>query len=48
MHYVRLGNSGRKFSAVVLGCMSFGHPDRGTSRLVTIRRAKPTADTPNT
>ncbi len=29
---VRLGNSGLKISPVVLGCMSFGAPDRGTHR----------------
>ncbi|MFC6019149.1 aldo/keto reductase [Plantactinospora solaniradicis] len=30
MRYVRLGNSGLEVSRVVLGCMSFGDPQRGT------------------
>jgi 1-deoxyxylulose-5-phosphate synthase len=30
MEYVRLGNSGLTVSRLVLGCMSFGEPDRGT------------------
>ncbi|GAA1307354.1 oxidoreductase [Planotetraspora silvatica] len=30
MEYVRLGTSGLEVSQVVLGCMSFGDPDRGT------------------
>jgi len=29
MRYTRLGNTGLKISEVVLGCMSFGTPDRG-------------------
>lgn len=29
MRYVRLGNTGMKISEIVLGCMSFGTPDRG-------------------
>jgi aryl-alcohol dehydrogenase-like predicted oxidoreductase len=29
MRYTRLGNTGMKISEVVLGCMSFGTPDRG-------------------
>ncbi|GAB3130733.1 aldo/keto reductase [Marisediminicola antarctica] len=29
MKYVRLGNSGLEISAVVLGCMSYGEPERG-------------------
>ncbi|MET3769105.1 aryl-alcohol dehydrogenase-like predicted oxidoreductase [Marisediminicola sp. UYEF4] len=29
MKYLRLGNSGLEISAVVLGCMSYGEPDRG-------------------
>ncbi|MGC8481507.1 MAG: aldo/keto reductase [Acidimicrobiales bacterium] len=29
MEYVRLGNSGLEVSAICLGCMSFGEPDRG-------------------
>jgi 1-deoxyxylulose-5-phosphate synthase len=30
MEYVRLGSSGLEVSKVVLGCMSFGDPNRGT------------------
>jgi 1-deoxyxylulose-5-phosphate synthase len=30
MRYVKLGNTGLEVSAVTLGCMSFGAPDRGT------------------
>ncbi len=30
MRYVRLGNSGLQVSRIVLGCMSFGDPQRGT------------------
>lgn len=30
MKYVRLGNSGLQVSRVILGCMSFGDPKRGT------------------
>lgn len=30
MEYVRLGRSGLKVSAVTLGCMSYGEPDRGS------------------
>ena len=30
MDYVRLGGSGLQVSRVVLGCMSFGDPQRGT------------------
>src|SRR5262245_46882316 len=30
MEYARLGTSGLEVSKVVLGCMSFGDPDRGT------------------
>jgi aryl-alcohol dehydrogenase (NADP+) len=30
MHYTRLGRSGLEISAVVLGCMSYGDPARGT------------------
>jgi len=30
MRYVKLGNTGLEVSAVTLGCMSFGSPDRGT------------------
>ena len=29
MEYVKLGNTGLDVSAIVLGCMSFGEPDRG-------------------
>jgi len=29
MKYLRLGNSGLEISAVVLGCMSYGEPERG-------------------
>jgi aryl-alcohol dehydrogenase-like predicted oxidoreductase len=29
MRYTRLGNTGLEISAVTLGCMSFGEPDRG-------------------
>lgn len=29
MRYVKLGNTGLEVSALVLGCMSFGDPDRG-------------------
>ncbi|WP_165069440.1 aldo/keto reductase [Marisediminicola senii] len=29
MEYTRLGNSGLQVSSVILGCMSFGAPDRG-------------------
>ena len=29
MRYTRLGNTGLKISEIVLGCMSFGTPDRG-------------------
>ena len=29
MRYERLGNSGLEVSAVTLGCMSWGDPDRG-------------------
>ena len=32
MRYVKLGNSGATVSAVGLGCMAFGDPDRGTHR----------------
>jgi aryl-alcohol dehydrogenase-like predicted oxidoreductase len=30
MRYVKLGNTGLEVSAITLGCMSFGEPDRGT------------------
>jgi 1-deoxyxylulose-5-phosphate synthase len=30
MRYVKLGNTGLEVSAITLGCMSFGAPDRGT------------------
>ena len=30
MKYTRLGNTGLEISALVLGCMSFGEPDRGS------------------
>jgi aryl-alcohol dehydrogenase-like predicted oxidoreductase len=30
MEYVRLGNSGLEVSGIVLGCMSYGFPDRGS------------------
>jgi aryl-alcohol dehydrogenase-like predicted oxidoreductase len=30
MEYVRLGNSGLEVSGIVLGCMSYGTPDRGS------------------
>ncbi|MCA1218647.1 aldo/keto reductase [Streptomyces sp. 8L] len=30
MRYTRLGNTGLEISAITLGCMSFGDPDRGT------------------
>jgi len=30
MEYVRLGGTGLKVSRLVLGCMSFGVPERGT------------------
>src|SRR5579875_672131 len=30
MRYVKLGNTGLEVSAITLGCMSFGSPDRGT------------------
>ena len=30
MDYIRLGNSGLQVSAITLGCMSFGVPDRGS------------------
>jgi len=29
MEYIRLGSSGLKVSAIILGCMSYGVPDRG-------------------
>ena len=38
MRYVKLGNSGATVSAVGLGCMAFGDPDRGTHRW-TLREA---------
>src|ERR1700737_2151389 len=34
MKYVRLGNSGLQVSRVILGCMSFGDPKRGTHEWV--------------
>src|SRR5260370_39837663 len=32
MNYVRLGNSGLQVSRVILGCMGFGDPSRGTHK----------------
>ena len=29
MDYVRLGNTGLQVSPIIIGCMSFGDPDRG-------------------
>lgn len=31
MDHVRLGTSGLEISGIVLGCMSYGTPDRGTN-----------------
>ncbi|GAA3752023.1 aldo/keto reductase [Plantactinospora mayteni] len=42
MRYVRLGGSGLEVSSVVLGCMSFGDPERGThSWSVGLDEARP-------
>ena len=32
MEYIRLGGTGLKVSKLVLGCMSFGVPERGITR----------------
>src|SRR5260370_9036983 len=42
MNYVRLGNSGLQVSRVILGCMGFGDPSRGTQEwAVGIDEARP-------
>src|ERR1700750_18987 len=59
MEYVPLGTSGLEVSAIILGCMSYGDPDRGNHEWTLpedesrpfIRRAlelgSTTSDTPN-